>query len=68
MGLVKGKMPKTKKFVKTPFSFRAEKKNFSKNNRTLENKISFFSNKIIIMEQESTQLSKILESLNKTKI
>ena len=68
MGLVKGKMPKTKKFVKTPFSFRAAKKNFSKSNQALENKIKKFSNKIILMEQENAQLFKILQSLNKTKI
>ena len=68
MGLVKGKMPKTKKFVKTPFSFRAAKKNFSKSNQNLENKIKKFSNKIILVDQENAQLSKILQSLNKTKI
>ena len=68
MGLVKGKMPKTKKFVKTPFSFRAAKKNFSTSNQALENKIKKFSNKIILMEQENAQLFKILQSLNKTKI
>jgi len=68
MGLVKGKMPKTKKFVKTPFSFRAAKKKFSTSNQALENKIKNFSNKIILMEQENSQLFKILQSLNKTKI
>ena len=68
MGLVKGKMPKNKKFVKTPFSFRAAKKNFSKSNKNLENKIKNFSSKIILMEQENAQLFKILQSLNKTKI
>lgn len=68
MGLVKGKMPSTKKFVKAPFSFRAPKKNFFKSNKILENKIKNFSNKIILMEQENAQMFKILQSLNTTKI
>ena len=68
MGLVKGKMPKNKKFVKSPVSFRALRKNYKQKNQQIEKKISDFSNKIILMEQENAQLFKILQSLKNKKI
>jgi len=63
MGLVKGQMPKNKKFIKTPVSFRALRINYKQKNQKIEKKINDFSNKIILMEQENTQLFKILQSL-----
>ena len=68
MGLVKGKMPKNKKFVKSPVSFRALRKNYKQKNQKIEKRISDFSNKIILMEQENAQLFKILQSLKNKKI
>ena len=68
MGLVKGKMPKIKKFVKAPVSFRALRKNYKAKNNQIERRITNFSNKIILMEQENAQLFKILQSLKNKKI
>ena len=68
MGLVKGKMPKNKKFIKSPVSFRALRKNYKQKNQNIEKRIKTFSNKIILMEQENAQLFKILQSLKNTKI
>jgi len=68
MGLVKGKMPIIKKFVRAPVSFRALRKNYKVKNNQIERRITNFSNKIILMEQENAQLFKILESLKNKKI
>jgi len=68
MGIVKGKMPKNKKFVKTPISFRALRKNYKEKNDKIEKEIKHFSNKIILLEQENAQLFKILQSFKTKKI
>ena len=68
MGLVKGKIPSKKKFVKTPVSFRALRKNYKEKNVLIEKRINNFSNKIILMEQENAQLFKILQSLKNKKL
>ena len=68
MGLVKGEMPKEKKFIKAPITFRSLRKNYKSKNKTIEDKIKRFSNKIILMEQENAQLFKILQSLKNKKI
>lgn len=66
MGLVKGKLPKSKKYIKTPISFRALKHNYKNKNIAIEKKIHKFSDKIFLINQEDAQLFKILKSL-KTK-
>lgn len=66
MGLVKGKMPKKRKFVKAPVSFRTILTNYKSTNKIMEDKIKNYSNKIIVMEQANAQLFKILQAL-KTK-
>lgn len=68
MGLVNGKMPAKKKFVRAPISFRSLRKNYKNTNKKIENKIEKFSNNIILMEQENAQLFKILQALKTKKI
>ena len=50
MGLVKGKMPKNKKFVKSPVSFRALRKNYKQKNQKIER--SFGNHSLLILELE----------------
>ena len=68
MGIVKGRMPKNKKHVRAPVSFRSLFVDYKTKNEKIEKMITNFSNQIILMEQENAQLFKILQSLKKTEL
>ena len=68
LGLVKGKLPSKKKFLKTPVSFRAIDNKYYELTKKVSNKIKKYSKNIILLDQKNAPLIKIMDDIKNLKI
>ena len=68
LGLVKGKLPLKKKFLKTPVSFRAIENDYYKITKKVSDKIKNYSKNIILLDQKNAPLIKIMDDIKDLKI
>ena len=68
LGLVKGKIPIKRKFLKTPASFRAIEKGYYKITDKINRSVTNYSKNIILLDQKNAPLIKIMDDIKQLNI